>query len=78
MRPIQEYASAVSCCTEPVTEPFVICKTEFSYMVQTVRVTVPADMLQFMCKLLHEQQEEDSEHLFSGGRNGVMAFTANG
>ena len=47
-------------------------------MVQTVRVTVPADMLQFMCQLLHEQQEEDSEHLFSGGRNGVMAFTANG
>lgn len=60
------------------TEPFVICKTEFSYMVQTVRVTVPADMLEFMCKLLREQQEEDSEHLFSEGLNGVMAFTANG
>ena len=42
-----------------------------------VQVTVPADMLEFMCKLLHEQQEEDSEHLFSEGLNGVMAFTAN-
>ena len=75
MRSIQEYASAVSCCTEPVTAPF---RHRAFRMVQTVRVTVPADMLEFMCKLLHEQQEEDSEHLFSEGLNGVMAFTANG